>query len=149
MLLAKEGKPIPEGWGMDKDGNPTTDAQKILVGGSLYAVGGLKGTMLALAVELLCCALTGAALSHEVASMHTSDGPPLQLGQAFLVIDPAALAGSDVYFERVETLVAAMLEDDGVRLPGDRRHALAARAAKDGIEIPADLEKQLRELAGR
>lgn len=149
MLLAKEGKPIPEGWGMDKDGNPTTDAQKILVGGSLYAVGGLKGTMLALAVELMCCALTGAALSHEVASMHTSDGPPLQLGQAFLVVDPAALAGSDVYFERVETLVAAMLEHDGVRLPGDRRHALVARAAKVGVEIPADLEKQLRELAGR
>jgi (2R)-3-sulfolactate dehydrogenase (NADP+) len=149
MLLAKEGKPIPEGWGMDKDGNPTSDAQKILVGGSLYAVGGLKGTMLALAVELMCCALTGAALSHEVASMHTSDGPPLQLGQAFLVVDPAALAGSEVYFERVETLVAAMLEDDGVRLPGDRRHGLATRAAKEGIEVPADLEIQLRELAGR
>lgn len=147
MLAAKDGKPIPEGWGMDKDGNPTTDAQKILVGGSLYAVGGLKGTMLALAVELLCCALTGAALSHEVASMHTSDGPPLRLGQAFLAADPAALAGSDVYFERVETLIAAMLEDDGVRLPGDRRHALVARATKDGIEISADLEKQLRELA--
>lgn len=147
MLLAKEGKPIPEGWGMDKDGTPTTDAQKILVGGSLYAVGGLKGTMLALAVELLCCALTGAALSHEVASMHTADGPPLRLGQAFLVVDPSALAGSDVYFERVESLVAAMLEDDGVRLPGDRRHQLAARAARDGIDIGADLEKQLRGLA--
>ena len=149
MLLAKAGKPIPEGWGMDKDGNPTTDAQKILVGGSLHAVGGLKGTMLALAVELLCCALTGAALSHEVPSMHTNDGPPLQLGQAFLAIDPGALAGRDIYFERIETLVAAMLEDDGVRLPGDRRHALAAKAAKEGIEVPAELEKQLRELAGR
>jgi (2R)-3-sulfolactate dehydrogenase (NADP+) len=149
MLLAKEGKPIPEGWGMDQDGNPTTDAQKILVGGSLYAVGGLKGIMLALAVELLCCALTGAALSHEVESIHLNDGAPMRLGQAFLVIDPAALAGSDVYFERVETLVAAMLEDEGVRLPGDRRHALAAQAAKSGIEISPDLEKQLRELAAR
>jgi (2R)-3-sulfolactate dehydrogenase (NADP+) len=149
MLMAKEGKPIPEGWGMDKDGNPTTDAQKILVGGSLYAVGGLKGTVLALAVELLCCALTGAALSHEIASMHTSDGPPLRLGQAFLAVDPAALAGSDVYFERVETLVGAMLEDEGVRLPGDRRHALVASASKNGIEVPADLQQQLRELARR
>jgi (2R)-3-sulfolactate dehydrogenase (NADP+) len=149
MLLAKEGKAIPEGWGMDKDGHPTTDPQKILVGGSLYAVGGLKGTMLALAVELLCCALTGAALSHEVASMHTADGPPLRLGQAFLVIDPAALAGCDVYFERVETLVAAMLQDDGVRLPGDRRHALVAKALQSGIEIQSALERQLRELACR
>ncbi len=147
MLLKKEGKPIPEGWGMDKDGKPTTDAQKILVGGSLHAVGGLKGTMLALAVELLCCALTGAALSHEIGSIHVAEGKPVRMGQAFMVIDPAALAGSDIYFERVETLVAAMLEDEGVRLPGDRRHQLAARAAKNGIEIPADLEKQLRELA--
>jgi (2R)-3-sulfolactate dehydrogenase (NADP+) len=149
MLLAKDGKPIPEGWGMDKDGNPTTDAQKILVGGSLYAVGGLKGTMLALAVELLCCALTGAALSHEIGSIHVAEGAPMRMGQAFLAIDPTALAGSEVYFERLETLVATMLEDDGVRLPGDRRHGLAARAAKEGIEIPADLEKQLRELARR
>jgi (2R)-3-sulfolactate dehydrogenase (NADP+) len=147
MLLAKEGKPIPEGWGMDKDGKPTTDAQEILVGGSLYAVGGLKGTMLALAVELLCCALTGAALSHEIGSIHVAEGAPMRMGQAFLAIDPVALAGSDRYFERVETLIAAMLKDDGVRLPGDRRHGLAARAAKEGIEIPAELEKQLRELA--
>lgn len=147
MLLAKEGKPIPEGWGMDKDGNPTTEAQKILVGGSLYAVGGLKGTMLALAVELLCCALTGAALSHEVASMHTNEGPPLRLGQSFIAVDPGALAGSEVYFERVETLVAAILADEGVRLPGDRRHALASRAEHDGVEIDADLEQQLQTLA--
>jgi (2R)-3-sulfolactate dehydrogenase (NADP+) len=147
MLLAKEGKPIPEGWGMDKDGNPTTEAQKILVGGSLYAVGGLKGTMLALAVELLCCALTGAALSHEVASMHTNEGPPLRLGQSFIAIDPGALAGSEVYFERVETLVEAILADEGVRLPGDRRHALALRAECDGVEIDADLEQQLQTLA--
>lgn len=149
MLNVKEGKPIPDGWGMDKDGNPTTDAQKILVGGSLYAVGGLKGTMLALAVELICCALTGAALSHEVASMHTNEGPPLRLGQAFIAIDPGALAGAEVYFERVETLVAAMLADDGVRLPGDRRHALGAAARRDGVAVPADLLAQLRALAGR
>ena len=148
MLYANAGKPIPEGWGMDKDGRPTTDAQKILVGGSLHAVGGLKGTMLALAVELLCCALMGAALSHEVGSIYVNEGAPMDLGQAFLVIDPAALAGNDVYLERIETLIAAMLQDDEVRLPGERRVENAARAVKDGIEIPAGLEEQLRELAG-
>ena len=148
MLLANQGKAIPEGWGMDKDGNPTIDAQKILVGGSLHAVGGLKGTMLALAVELLCCALMGAALSHEVGSIYVNEGAPMDLGQAFLVIDPAALAGNDVYLERIETLIAAMLQDDEVRLPGERRVENAARAVKDGIEIPVGLEEQLRELAG-
>ncbi len=147
MLLQKEGKPIPEGWGMDKDGNPTTDADKILLGGSLYAVGGLKGTMLALAVELICCALTGAVLSHELESLHLERGTPLRLGQAFIVINPGSLAGSDVYSDRVEALVAAMLEEDGVRLPGDRRHALAARAAQDGVEVGEAMLTQLRALA--
>ena len=148
MLLQKEGKPIPEGWGMDKDGTPATDANKILLGGSLHAVGGLKGTLLALAVELICCALTGAALSHQVESMHTGEGPPLRLGQAFIVIAPASLAGKDVYDDRVETLVRAMLEEEGVRLPGDRRHEHSERAARDGIEIAAELHAQLRQLAG-
>ncbi len=149
MLYANAGTPIPAGWGMDKDGNPTTDAQKILVGGSLHAVGGMKGTMLALAVEILCCALMGAALSHEVGSIYVKEGAPMNLGQAFLVIDPAALTGSDVYLDRIETLIAAMLEDDDVRLPGARRVENGARAANDGIEIPTVLENQLRVLAGR
>ena len=148
MLYQKQGKSIPEGWGMDADGNPTTDAQKILVGGSMYAVGGMKGTMLALMVEVLCCALTGAALSHEIGSIYVDEGPHMRLGQAFLVIDPAALAGREVYLERIETMVAAMLRDGGVRLPGARRQTLAASAAKNGIDVPPELEKQLRELAG-
>jgi (2R)-3-sulfolactate dehydrogenase (NADP+) len=147
MLLQREGKPIPEGWGMDREGRPTTDADAILHGGSLYAVGGLKGTMLALAVELLCCALTGAVLSHQVASLHGAEGPPLRLGQAFIAIDPGTLAGSAIYHERVETLIAAMLEEEGVRLPGERRQQLAARAARDGIELNAELHAELEWLA--
>ena len=147
MLLANEGKPIPAGWGMDEDGNPTTDAQKILVGGSLHAVGGLKGTMLALAVELLCCALMGAALSHEVGSIYVHDGAPMNLGQAFLVIDPAALAGSAAYFERIETLIAAMSEDDEVRLPGQRREAALRKAAHEGVVLSDELLRELKALA--
>ncbi|MES2563722.1 MAG: Ldh family oxidoreductase, partial [Pseudomonadota bacterium] len=77
MLLQSAGEPIPEGWGMDSAGRPTTDANAILNGGSLHAVGGVKGTMLALAVELICCALTGAALSHELESLHLASGSPL------------------------------------------------------------------------
>jgi (2R)-3-sulfolactate dehydrogenase (NADP+) len=147
LVLQKEGKPIPEGWGMDKNGNPTTDADKILFGGSLHAVGGLKGTMLALAVELICCALTGAALSHQLESLHLEQGTALALGQAFIVIDPGSLAGHDVYGDRIETLISAMLEEEGVRLPGDRRHDLAKRAAVDGIEISDVLATELRALA--
>ncbi len=147
MLYAKEGKPIPLGWALDRDGKPTTDAKAALTG-SLFAIGGAKGAMLALTVELLCVALTGAAFGFENDSYFEPGGKP-RIGHAFFVIDPAALAGGETYFERVETLIAAMLAGDGVRLPGARRHKLAADARVNGIEIPDALLKQLRELAGR
>ena len=147
MLLQSEGKPSPEGWGMDKEGNATTDANAILNGGSLHAIGGLKGTMLALAVELICCALTGALLSHQLESLHLAAGTPLKLGQAFIAIAPASLAGNAIYNERVESLVAAMLQEEGVRLPGERRHKLAEAAERDGVELSDTLVAQLRALA--
>ena len=147
MLLQREGRPIPEGWGMDKDGHPTGDANAILNGGSLHAVGGLKGTMLALAVELICCALTGATLSHQLESLHLAQGTPMRMGQAFIAFAPASLAGSDVYHQRVEALVEAMLQEDDVRLPGVRRHELAQRAAREGIGIDDALIAELRQLA--
>jgi (2R)-3-sulfolactate dehydrogenase (NADP+) len=147
MLLAKTGKPVPEGWGMDAHGRPTTDPQEILFGGSLHAVGGLKGTMLALAVEILCCVVTGAALSSEVESLHLGAGAPLRLGQTFVAIDPDALAGGTIYAERIETLVAAMLAEEGVRLPGARRRDAREKAVRDGIFIEEALYRELLALA--
>jgi (2R)-3-sulfolactate dehydrogenase (NADP+) len=147
MVAAKQGKPIPLGWALDRNGNPTTDAQAALEG-SMLPMGGAKGAMLALIVELLACGLTGAAMGFEADSFFVDEGNRPRIGQAFLVIDPGALAGRAVYDERVETLVAAMLGDDGVRLPGVRRSALAVKAATEGIEVPDALAAQLQALAG-
>ena len=147
MVAAKQGKPIPLGWALDRDGAPTTDA-KAALDGSMLPVGGAKGAMLALIVELLACALTGASMGFEADSFFVDEGNRPQLGQAFIVVDPGALAGRDVFGDRVEALVAVMLADEGVRLPGARRAALAARAEKEGVEVPDALAEQLRALAG-
>jgi (2R)-3-sulfolactate dehydrogenase (NADP+) len=146
MVAAKEGKPIPLGWALDREGRPTTDPKAALEG-SMLAMGGTKGAMLALVVELLVTALTGAAQGFEASSFFVDEGNRPRIGQAFLVVDPDALAGRDVYFERTETLIAAIEEDEGVRLPGARRAALAERARENGIEIPQPLAEQLRALA--
>jgi (2R)-3-sulfolactate dehydrogenase (NADP+) len=146
MVAARDGVPIPLGWALDRDGMPTTDANAALAG-SMLPMGGSKGAMLALVVELLACALTGAAFGFEADSFFVDEGNRPRLGQAFLAIDPDALAGRDAYGERVETLVAAMLEDPGVRLPGIRREALAATAAREGIEIAPALADELARLA--
>jgi (2R)-3-sulfolactate dehydrogenase (NADP+) len=138
---------VARGKALDRDGNATTDPKAGLEG-SMLPMGGAKGAMLALAVELLVTALTGAALGFEADSFFVDAGNRPRIGQAFLVVDPAALAGRESYLERVETLVAAMLADAGVRLPGARRNALAAKAAAEGIEIPQALSDQLAKLAG-
>ena len=134
MIAARDGKAIPANWALDKDGNPTTDP-KAGLDGSMLPAGGVKGAMLALMFELLVTALTGARIGFEADSFFVDEGNQPRMGQAFLAIDPGALAGTDVYDERVATLLTTMLLDEGVRLPGERRAALAEAAARDGIEV--------------
>ena len=145
MLHADQGKPIPLGWALDRDGNPTTDAKAALTG-SLAPIGGVKGAMLALMVELVCCALTGAAFGYENDSYFEPGGKP-SIGHAVIAIDPAALAGRDTYLERIEALVGAMLADQSVRLPGMRREAAAVKARAEGASIPDALYAQIVQLA--
>jgi (2R)-3-sulfolactate dehydrogenase (NADP+) len=146
MLAAKEGRPIPEGWALDAEGRPTTDPQAAL-SGAMLAMGGTKGALLAMVVELLCCALTGAAFGFEADSFFADEGNRPRLGQAILAVDPGALGGADLFAARLEAFVAAMAAEEGVRLPGSRRAALAARAAAEGLEIPDALHARLEALA--
>jgi (2R)-3-sulfolactate dehydrogenase (NADP+) len=146
MVAAREGKPIPLGWALDAEGNPTTDA-KLALEGMMLPTGGVKGAMLALVVELLCCALTGAHMGFEADTFFKDEGNRPKIGQAFLVIDPGALAGQDVFAERVETLVRTMLLDPKVRLPGARRAAILEKAGREGVEVAQPLLDQLKGLA--
>jgi len=141
MVAAKAGKSIPEGWALDADGHPTTDPGAALAG-SMLPIGATtspKGAMLALVVELLVTALIGSQFGFEASSFFVDAGNRPRIGQAFIVIDPGALAGSGAYLDRVEVLVAEMLKDEGVRLPGARREALRLKAAAEGIEVPEAL----------
>ncbi len=149
MLAAREGRPIPLGWALDSQGQPTTDAKAALEGSMLPlgAVSSPKGAMLALIVELLVTAVVGAQFGFEASSFFVDDGNAPRIGQAFLVIDPGALAGTDVYYERMETLIAEMLLDEGVRLAGARRTGLEQQAKQSGLTIPEALKNQLEMLA--
>lgn len=147
MLAMQKGEQIPEGWALDRNGQPTTDPKEALDHGSLFPIGGAKGAMLALAFELICAALTGAAIGTEADSFFSDKGNKPKIGHAFLAIDPGALAGHARYFERVETVIATMLADEGVRLPGSRRFASEKKLRAEGIEIADDLLAKIEKLA--
>lgn len=150
MVAAKEGKAIPLGWALDMEGKPTTDAQAALKGSMLPvgAASSSKGAMLALIIELLVTAVIGAQFGFEASSFFVDEGNQPKIGQAFLLIDPAALNGnSDSYLDRIEVLVSEMLIDEGVRLSGARRMALEREAQADGITVPDALLQVLQKLA--
>jgi (2R)-3-sulfolactate dehydrogenase (NADP+) len=141
MVAAKEGRTIPQGWALDAQGNPTTDPKEGMTGmmlpfGSGSGSNSPKGAMLALVVELLVTAVIGANFGYEASSFFVDEGNQPGIGQAFIVIDPGALAGSSQFLDRVEMLVAEMQKDEGVRLPGARREALRRQAVADGVEVP-------------
>lgn len=151
MVAAREGRAIPLGWALDSQGQPTTDPKTGLAGAMLPlgAISSPKGAMLGLVVELLVTALTGAQFGFEASSFFVDEGNAPRIGQAFVLIDPGALAGTEVYHERMETLITEMLVDEGVRLAGARRLELEEKAARVGLMIPEALEKELQSLAGQ
>ena len=145
MMAMRKGEKIPEGWALDRNGKPTTDPKEAIEHGSLFPIGGAKGAMLALMFELICAALTGSAIGPEADSFFSEEGNKPRIGQAFLAIDPSALAGMDRYFERVEAVVTRMLADPDVRLPGARRFA-SEKKSMDGIDVPDELLAQIGKL---
>jgi len=145
MMAMRKGERIPEGWALDRHGRPTTDPKEAIEHGSLFPIGGAKGAMLGLMFELICASLTGAAIGPEADSFFSEEGNRPRVGQAFIAIDPGALAGMDRFSERVETVVKTMLADPEVRLPGARRFASEASSRK-GIEVPDELLAQIEKL---
>ena len=146
LTAAQKGEAIPEGWAVDETGKPTTDAKAALKG-ALQPIGGAKGAALALMVEVLAVALTGARFGFEASSFFDADGPPPGVGQFLIAIDPAAFGGADVFADRMAAL-AGMIEGDGdARLPGSRRIALREKAARDGVTVDAKLLAEVRAIA--
>jgi (2R)-3-sulfolactate dehydrogenase (NADP+) len=146
MAADKAGRPIPEGWALDADGNPTTDAKAALAG-TMIPIGEAKGAALALMVEVMAAALVGASLAFEASSLFTGEGAAPDLGQTVIAIDPG-MTSAGAYAERMASLVAAIEAEEGVRLPGSRRLEARARAARDGVAIPAPIHAEIVALAG-
>ncbi|MDP6390889.1 MAG: Ldh family oxidoreductase [Alphaproteobacteria bacterium] len=146
MVAARAGEPIPEGWALDADGKPTTDAEAAM-DGTMVAMGDAKGTALVMMVEILAVALTASNFSYEASSFFTADGPAPRTGQFLMAIDPYGFSAG-AFADRLEDLIAAVREQDGTRLPGERRLALRAEAEANGVEIPQDLHDELLALAG-
>jgi (2R)-3-sulfolactate dehydrogenase (NADP+) len=142
IVAAKQkGEPIPEGWALDKDGRPTTDADAALAG-TMIALGDAKGAALALMVEVLAAALLGTHFAFEASSFLDDKGGPPQTGQLMIALDPAGF-GHSSFGERMQVLAQAIETQEGARLPGARRLALREKARHEGLSISDEIWKML------
>ena len=142
---AQCGEPIPDTWALDKHGKPTVDAKAGLQG-SMAPAGGYKGVALAMIVDLLAGGLGGPNLSHSAGSFGDNRGGPPGVGQFFIGISPEFF-GAD-FNERSESMFAEMCTEEGVRLPGDRRHEYRIKAKSQGVSLPENLYNKLLNYAG-
>ncbi len=148
QIHLRDGKPLPEGWAIDAEGQPTTDPAAALEGAQL-TFGGHKGAAIALMVELLAGALIGDVFSFEASAIDNRDGGPAIGGEFMMAIDPGRCipdGNRQSQLAHAETLFAKILEQDGTRLPADRRYAARLRTPTEGITIPRTLYDELQRL---
>jgi len=138
ITMAKAaGERIPEGWAVDAEGRPTKDPDAAL-GGSLVSIGGPKGWGFGLMAELLAARMTGGVVSRDVTPLKAPEGPPHDLGQYYLLMDPEV---SGAFFDRLAQVAEAATQDEGARLPGQ------GKRPADPVEVADAVWQQVLDLA--
>lgn len=144
MRRKRAGEAIPEGWAFGPDGAPTTDPA-IALQGTMAPSGGYKGVGIALLVEILAAAASGALLSAEASPFSGTAGGPPGTGQFFIAIDAAASSGGS-FADAISRLVGSIERQPNGRVPGAKRAATRRRSAKEGILVRGDLLAEIETL---
>jgi L-2-hydroxycarboxylate dehydrogenase (NAD+) len=153
-LKAQRNEPMPEGWMIDRQGKPLTDAKRANEG-FLLPIGGPKGYGLALMFGLLAGTLNGAAFGRDVVDYTVDSKTESNTGQSIMAVDIAAFADVQEFKQDVDQVWETMKSSptlpgvDEVRLPGERSENLYRERTADGVPLGAQLRKVLDELAER
>ncbi|MED3907545.1 Ldh family oxidoreductase [Geobacillus thermodenitrificans] len=153
ILAAKQGKPIPNGWAVDCNGEVTNDPNKALKG-AVLPMGGAKGSALALAVEILTGILSGAAYGPHINNIY-NDGrnDPANVGHFFILIDIEKFMPFDLFTQRLSTFIGEMKElpktpgTNEIRYPGEGKFRNYIQNIKNGISLSSEVEQELKLLS--
>ncbi|MCW6532606.1 Ldh family oxidoreductase [Sphingomonas sp. MMSM20] len=142
-LHRRAGKPIPLGWGVDPEGQPTTDAAAALAG-AMLTFGGHKGSALAAMVELIAGPLIGDMTSAESLADDEGTRSSPRGGELIIAIDPAGFLGAATaeHLARAERIFDGIL-GQGARLPSRRRYEARARSLANGVTVSRKLYEDI------
>ena len=149
-IARRRGAPLPEGWALDGEGRPTTDAEVASVARRLTPLGGTrelgshKGYGLAAMVDVLSNVLSGAAVP-AVRSSDKSD-----VGHFFMALDPELFCGRDAFLDDMDALIDALHhtrpadESEPVLVAGDPENAAYETRSREGIPVSEGLAEEVR-----
>ena len=151
IMAARQGQPIPEGWAVDAEGNPTTDARAALAG-AVLPMAGAKGYALALMIEILSAIVPGTGWGPHVHSPYDDWNTPTDSGIWCLALSVGTLMSPDDYTKRLGGLLTAIhaaptAPGQEIRIPGERRMQVREERTLHGIPIDAATRKELDELS--
>ena len=151
-LALKEGKSIPEGWALDKDGNPTTDPAAANVG-VLLPMGGPKGYGLGLMVSLLTCALAGSDFDTQIPRFWEQPEIPTNIGYFMGAIDISRFIPLDVFKASADRIFKTLKETrpapgfKEVMIPGEIELNLTKKNMEEGIDLSEATLREFKELS--
>lgn len=110
VQMDKEGKKLPDGWIIDKNGNPTNDPSEYEKGGTLLPFGGYKGYGMAMMVETLAATLSGAAMTKNVHAWNENPEEGGNVGHFFMALDIEKMGDAASYKKRVDDMIDEIKE---------------------------------------
>jgi LDH2 family malate/lactate/ureidoglycolate dehydrogenase len=149
ILMAESDEPIPEGWAIDEQGNPTTDAQEALEG-SVLPFAGPKGYALSLMIDIMAGALTGAGFGPGINSMYDNFDDPQNVGAFFQLVDIGHFTDPATFKGRVDRMIEEIkssrkaLGTEEIFLPGEIEFRTEEERMASGIPVGAETVAELR-----
>jgi LDH2 family malate/lactate/ureidoglycolate dehydrogenase len=147
IVAAHNGQPIPEGWAIDPDGYPTTNAERALAG-SVLPFGGPKGSAISFIIDILCGVLTGAAFGVHVSTLENLSAVQ-NVGHVFAAIRTDLFLSDTEFRARMDAILTMLRStpaapgSDRVRAPGEIELEKERGLRRHGIAFSASITAQL------
>lgn len=151
-MCALKNKEMPLDWGLDAEGNPTTDPNEALKG-SLVPIGGVKGSGLSLVVDLLTGVLTNTSLTGEVKTVTDMSGPS-NTSHMFIAINIESFIDPEVYKNNVDVVIDRIKTlppkgDNEIFMAGEIEQNLMNKRKTEGIPVEIEVVELLNKLADK
>lgn len=150
IVAAQEGEAIPDGWALDPDGYPTTDAAQALAG-AMLPFGGAKGSAISFLIDVVCGVMTGAAFAVHLNTLE--DLTSVQnVGHVFAAIRPDLFMPADAFRARMDEILRMLKQsppapgNERVLLPGEIETANERQYRRTGVPLRPAVIAQLADL---